>query len=76
MTNLFDQLQLVNLLLLQRQELLHERRDGQLAARGPAAPRFLGELGHRHLGALQVLDDDVAVDHGEVAQCRQVPELR
>jgi hypothetical protein len=75
-TNLFDQLQLVDLLLLQCQELLHEGRDGPLASGGPVAPRFLGELGHRHLGALEVLNDDVAVDHREVAQCRQVPELR
>ena len=76
MTNLLYELQLVDLLLLQGQELLHEGWDGQLASGGPPTPRFLGELGHCHLGALEILDDDVAVDHREVAQCCQVPELR
>lgn len=47
-----------------------------LPLEAPPTPRFLGELGHCHLGALEILDDDVAVDHREVAQCCQVPELR
>lgn len=59
--DLLDELQLVHLLLLQRQQVLQDDRDGgggRLSA-GAAAVDPLGELGHSHPGAVKDLQGHV-----------------